>query len=250
MKREAIALLLVGAIALPMALHGQGGPPMTTDDPETPGNGKWEINVASTLRQHSGERALEFPAIDINYGLGEHIQLKLEGAFALLERHDAGLIAGVGDALAGIKWRFLDEERNGVSMSIYPQIEWNLAHASARRGLVEKGTHILMPLEISRRFGWLVLDAEIGDSIDLVGGDEAFYGLLAAVFLNKNLELLAELHGASKFNGAGSELTANCGARQKLDEHVTLLFSLGHDVHAVRGDERSFIAYLGIQFDL
>lgn len=250
MKGWAFALLLVGVIALPIALNGQGGPPMITDDPETPGNGKWEINVASTLRQHSGQRALECPAIDLNFGLGEHIQLKLEGTLALLKRHDAGLIAGLGDALTGIKWRFLDEDINGVSMSVYPQVEWNMAHASARRGLVENGTHILIPVQISRRLGWLVLDAEIGDSIDFVDGDEAFYGLLAAVSLNKNLELLAELHGVNKFDGSGSELTANWGARQKVDEHVTLLLSLGHDLHALRGEKRSFIAYLGVQFDL
>jgi hypothetical protein len=28
----------------------QGGPPLVTDDPDTPGSGHWEFNVATTLR--------------------------------------------------------------------------------------------------------------------------------------------------------------------------------------------------------
>jgi hypothetical protein len=42
---------------------------MITDDPETPGNRQWEINVAGTLERSSGENLWEFPALDLNYGL-------------------------------------------------------------------------------------------------------------------------------------------------------------------------------------
>jgi hypothetical protein len=237
---------LLIAVLSSIASVAQGGPPMITDDPETPGDGKWEINVASTLAQHAGERAWDVPLLDINYGWGDHVQLKLEGAFALLEKRGDGCIAGLGDALAGIKWRFLDEENAGVSMSIYPQVEWSLAHASVRRGLIEKGTHILLPIEASRQIGWLLLDAEVGDSIDLRGGDEWFYGFIAGFQLNKKLELFTELHGVNKFDGHGSELTVNFGASQKLIEHVTLLMSIGHDVRAVDGESRRLIAYLGV----
>jgi hypothetical protein len=147
MRRVLLALLLpFAAIAWPAA--SQGGPPMITDDPETPGNGKWEINVASTLERHSGEHYLDFPAIDLNYGVGDHVQLKLEGAFVVLKKSGEGSLAGFGNALVGVKGRFLDEAKSGVSMSIYPQLEWNLAHASVRRGLMESGTHIILPLEI------------------------------------------------------------------------------------------------------
>jgi len=31
----------------PLASWAQGGPPLVTDDPDTPGNGRWEINVAA-----------------------------------------------------------------------------------------------------------------------------------------------------------------------------------------------------------
>ena len=41
-----LALALVVTISFATALHAQGGPPMITDDPGTPGPGRWEINIA------------------------------------------------------------------------------------------------------------------------------------------------------------------------------------------------------------
>jgi hypothetical protein len=43
-RRASLALACLFADIL--TVHAQGGPPMITDDPGTPGNGQWEINVA------------------------------------------------------------------------------------------------------------------------------------------------------------------------------------------------------------
>ena len=67
--------LLLGCTAQVLA---QGGPPLLTDDPGTPGNRNWEINIASTHFRSPGEREIEAPLLDINYGLGDRIQLKYE----------------------------------------------------------------------------------------------------------------------------------------------------------------------------
>ncbi len=45
-------MLLAGAAS---NVLGQGGPPMITDDPGTPGNGKWENNVAIAFEHRAGE---------------------------------------------------------------------------------------------------------------------------------------------------------------------------------------------------
>jgi hypothetical protein len=42
------AFVLVIAL-WPAAAWAQGGPPLMTDDPDTPGPGYWEINVATLL---------------------------------------------------------------------------------------------------------------------------------------------------------------------------------------------------------
>ena len=44
--RRACATLLLVLLFVPLDLFAQGGPPLVTDDPGTPGNGNWEINAA------------------------------------------------------------------------------------------------------------------------------------------------------------------------------------------------------------
>src|SRR5258708_39761547 len=56
----------------------QGGPPMLTDDPGTPGSGVLESNFAYLEQRTRQERLRSFPHVDFNYGLGDHIQLKYE----------------------------------------------------------------------------------------------------------------------------------------------------------------------------
>ncbi len=86
--------------------RGQGGPPMITDDPGTPGNGHWENNLALTFERRSREIAFDFPAVDLNYGLGDHLQLTLQTAPAFLKRRSHGVIGGLGGTEAAVKWRF------------------------------------------------------------------------------------------------------------------------------------------------
>jgi hypothetical protein len=74
---EALACYFAGILAA----HAQGGPPMITDDPGTPGDGQWEINAAYLEDRTSLARDRSFPHIDFNYGLGEHIQLKYETGY-------------------------------------------------------------------------------------------------------------------------------------------------------------------------
>ncbi len=69
----------IGMLSGVIELRGQGGPPMITDDPGTPGPNKWEINLAVAWAHRPAE-PLDLPAIDLNYGLGERIQLTLQTA--------------------------------------------------------------------------------------------------------------------------------------------------------------------------
>jgi hypothetical protein len=92
---------------------GQGGPPFRTDDPETPGNQHWEINFGWIGDRNPADGAYQVPDFDINYGLGDRIQLKYELPIAIEEIRplpgQAGhVIAGLGESLLGIKWRFYE----------------------------------------------------------------------------------------------------------------------------------------------
>src|SRR5439155_24737055 len=86
MRSLVLLLFLVAACvtALPPRVVAQGGPPLITDDPETPGNGHWEINDAWMLSQKHNRRLFEIALLDVNYGFGEHIQLKAEVPWLVL----------------------------------------------------------------------------------------------------------------------------------------------------------------------
>jgi hypothetical protein len=46
---------------------------LITDDPGTPGNKHWEINVAFTESRFSYGVVYETPHIDLNYGYGNNV---------------------------------------------------------------------------------------------------------------------------------------------------------------------------------
>jgi len=58
--------------------QAQGGPPFRTDDPETPGNRRLEMNLGLIKDRNRSQGFYATPGFDINYGLGDRIQLKYE----------------------------------------------------------------------------------------------------------------------------------------------------------------------------
>src|SRR5215831_1059490 len=173
---------------------GQGGPPMITDDPGTPGNGKWENNFAITFEHRSGETAYDVPAIDLNYGVGDHIQLTLQTAPVLLKRSGQGVIGGFGGTEAAVKWRFLDQATSGFDMSMFPRVIFNVSQSSVRRGLAEDGTRFQLPFEAAKTFGRWHLDIEIGPRASTVGRSEWLDGIVCGFDLAKPTMLMGEVH--------------------------------------------------------
>src|SRR5438552_16775931 len=113
----------------------QGGPPMITDDPGTPGNKKWEINLALAFEHRPGETSYDLPAIDLNYGVGEHVQLTLQTAPVLLKRGGHGPIGGIGRTEAALKGGFVEEEGNGVDTSVVSRNLLKVVESFMGRGL-------------------------------------------------------------------------------------------------------------------
>ena len=219
---------------------------MITDDPGTPGNGKWEINLAIAFEHRSGETSLDLPAIDLNYGVGEHIQLTLQTAPVLLKREDHGPIGGLGGTEAALKWRFLDEESSGFDMSMFPRVIFNIQQSSARRGLAEDGTRFQIPFQIAKTFGRFHADAEFGPVGTSVGRSEWLYGIVGGFDVAKPTMLMAELHGTSRTNFSRQVVTLNFGLRHEFTETRILIVSLGHEI--VSPDEPlALIGYFGMQ---
>jgi hypothetical protein len=244
---RAVFCALVICVISANSVRAQGGPPMITDDPGTPGNGKWENNIAIAISHVPNEWSIDVPAIDLNYGWGDHIQLTLQGGPTLLKRSDHGLIGGFGGTETAVKWRFLDEEKSGFDMSMFPRMIFNITQSSVRRGLSEDGTRFQIPFQAAKTFGRWRLDGEFGPLASTVGRSEWLYGIVGGFDLAKTTMAMAELHGTSRMNFSHDVLAVNFGVRQVLTERCIFIGSLGHEVRETDNQPLAFIGYVGVQ---
>jgi hypothetical protein len=238
-------LLLLSA---PARIDAQGGPPMVVDDPDTPGPGYWEINLAGVFAKTSRERRLEAPLADINYGVGERLQLKFEIPWVSVGPLEEPVSTGSGNALIGMKWRFVGQEGRRIAWSVYPQIELNTGRALARKGLVDEGTRFLLPTQLTVQFGWLEINSEIGRNFARRASGSWVYGLSTEAGLPKGLELVGEWRGEHDDSG-WSEAGVDGGGRWKLSDQLVLLAAAGTTVHASEG-HRHVRVFLGIRLNL
>ena len=239
---RALVFVFFASLLGPACL-AQGGPPLRTDDPDTPGPRNWEINAAGTVEERSGLTGTELPIVDINYGVGNHIQLKLEMP-VLVQFDSRGTEAEAGDVKCGVKWRFVDQEKHGVNISMYPQVSFN---TPGPQRLVNDGAQLLLPMEFSRSWGKFALDAEGGVNFLENARNELVLGLAAGYQATPKLELLGELHSAPLTSFAANDSVFQVGGRRKLTEHYVFLFALGRGLPGSTGGP-GFIGYFGLQF--
>lgn len=237
---------LLALFFLPAWLHAQGGPPLVTDDPGTPGPGRWEVNVAWTHERRPEQNVDEIPLLDINYGVGGSLQLKFEGSWLRLSGDGGPDRAGASDALVGVKWRFWDEDKHGLAASVYPQVGFAVLHSSERRGITSGATVLILPMELQKNFGPFEANLDFGYVGDSREDDAWFAGVALGRELTDRWELLAELHGESEVGRRGSSLLLNAGTRVRLGKQLTLLFSLGREVRN-ESEARATVSYLGLQ---
>jgi hypothetical protein len=264
-KLPGLLLLLVMYSGVSLA-HAQGGPPFITDDPGTPGNKHWEINLGWIADHNPGNATYQTPDIDMNYGWGDRIQLKYELPMAVATDQNNTTRAGLGESLLGIKWRPYEYHRAGeaksdenmlFSLGTYPQASINNPTSAVRRGIVENGPQYYLPMEATAKVGPIDFNGEVGHWF----GNKLIpsrwgRGLIAGHEFSERLELYGEIYDLQDANRIGAvpkqrELTADVGGRQTLDRggHLRLLFMGGRSIQAVTGEnsEPNWIAYLGVQ---
>jgi hypothetical protein len=245
------AIIVLGTLALgTLPAFAQGGPPMQTDDPGTPGNNNWEINVA-----YIPERAKDFdqysvPILDINYGVGPRIQLKYQVPYLFESFNGGPLEGGLGKSLAGVKWRFYQNDKYKLNISTYLQLEFNNPNDSVKRGLADAGTRFLLPFEVTKEVGPLELNVEVGTwFLNGNGVDGHVLGFAMGHQTTKSLELLAEVYKLTD-RSPGTEFITDYGFGGRYEFHKGLLFIFegGHGFGGPQGQQPSFFGYFGVQF--
>jgi len=239
-----LARFLLVALLWPAAAWAQGGPPLVTDDPDTPGPAHWEVNLAMMLERDALEHRVELPQVDVNYGVGRRVQLKFEAPWVLVRDEVNERREGVGIAGAGVKWRFIGQEGKRVAWSVYPQFEFNPVPSS-----VEENRAFLLPTEVTVEFAHAEINGEIGRRFVTGRSDSLIFGVSSEGHVAPRLELVGELHGEQS-TGEQTTVLANFGARPKLTRHTLLLLAAGRSVHGPVERGTHLYLYLGLQLNL
>ncbi|MDL2353977.1 MAG: hypothetical protein QFF03_01835 [Pseudomonadota bacterium] len=228
------------------ALAGAFGCAHATEDTDTPGDGRWEINLGVSAQRTSTRWEYAAPDTDFNYGLGERVQLVLAIPHMLLREPGVDAVSGLGSATVALKWRMIDQEAAGVALALFPAYSWNLSRSAARRGLVEPGSSLLLPLVAGVRYGATGLFAEAGRNFMQQGPHEWLAGVKATRQCLPTLECRIELQHSVAERQGGRTL-ASLGFKWSVAQDLIVQASAGRDFGPSGDDRRQLALKFGIQ---
>src|SRR5579862_9452319 len=191
---------------MPRLAAAQGGPPLITDDPGTPGSGQTELNMAFTVEKFRSKTQYGTPLIDFNYGVGDRIQLKCQIPWLIQTAHSQPTESGLGDVLLGFKYRYLDENPSGIDASVYPQASIGTNAHARRSGLVPEGLSLLLPAEFAKDLGILTVNVEGGYLVQEEAEDQWVWGIALGRKIIEEIEVLGEVHGESAKDFASAQI--------------------------------------------
>jgi len=225
------------------------GPPYLTDDPEPVDYQHWEFYDFSQGIRAKGATDGVAPSCDCNYGILPNVQLHLQPGAAFHRDKGGPSTYGAGDTELGVKYRFVEQDRNdwAPSVAFYPLLE--TPSGDAARGLGAGRARAFLPI-------WGQKD--IGDWTTFGGGgfwinrgpsarSYAFVGWVLQRKLSDRLAVGFELFHQTPSQIGGMQATGfNVGATYDLTEHYHLLVSAGKGLQHAR-ETNAFSWYLGLQ---
>jgi len=250
----------------------QGGPPFRSDDPDTPGNKHWEINVGSIGDRNPATGSYQVPDLDFNYGVGHRIQLTFEIPVAIQEvRGESNhVLGGLGNSEFGVKYRFYahhteeqkklprGERESNFGFSVYPQLLLNNPTSSVDRGVAEKAPQWILPVQGNCDLGILKISAEVGYLLRTHEESGTWFsGVVVDHEFQDKIELAVEVYAQHDVFGAPSapkprETTIALGGRLPIAgrESLRFIWMAGRSLVGVTpaNGQPSWIAYAGIQF--
>lgn len=247
--RYAHLILILGLfVSAPDWLLAQGGPPFYTNDPGTPGNLNWEINFGYMPFFYNDHSVSHIPDVDINFGLGERIQLTYESAWLSVRNPSMKTKFGEGQSNPGVKWRFYDAGGDGLKLSIFPQLFLNNPNNAVRRGITPSAESLLLPVELSKALGGVDINVEVGYQLVRHGPNGFLTGLIVGHDFTGKLEGDLEFYNQGPFHFADNQPTIGLGGRYKIHRPVILLFMAGRSLESTTSEQSYFVGYFGLQF--
>jgi hypothetical protein len=221
-----MCLFLAAGITAP----AYAGPPYLTDDPVPTDTGHWEIyGFASGERTRSsisGDTGL-----DLNYGPVEGLQLTATLPLSVSREHDAHWSLGTGDVEAGVKYRFFNDDRSGLSAAIFPRVILPTSSIVPNARL-----RLLLPIWLGKDFsGGTSLFGGGGYQINPGSGNRDFLvgGLAVTQKLSESITVGGEVAHQGPDTDEGRPSTSlGLGASAHVAGRASLLFSAGPTLSA------------------
>jgi hypothetical protein len=239
--------LIAALLCAPIAARAQAGPPFITNDPGTPGNANWEINIAAAQSISRDIAAYQVPQIDLNFGIGDRVQLTYEIPYVVQTADGQPRQSGWSNAFPGIKWRFFDQGEGGWQLSMFPQMEANAPSSAQQKGIAAPGSRFLLPFEVTKRLGPIDVDFEAGYYFPKHGVSERIFGLVAGRSMTERLDLGVEVYNDRAIGAPPNQTTLDFGGRYKLSRGFIALFMAGRSVSGTANGQPEFMGYIGIQ---
>jgi hypothetical protein len=241
-----VVLALVAGVEC--RLEAQGGPPYFTDDTGTPGNRKWEINLAYAPLILADQSTTRMPDMDVNFGAGERVELNFDIAWLRVAAQPNESEYGLSQSTVGMKWRFYDNDR-GLALSVFPQASFNNPTHSAERDIVSQEASLTLPLQWSKQIGPIGINGDVGYSVVRLDSDEWLAGVVVGHEKRigrtkaRNTEFAVEYFAAGDVGGGVTQATFDAGIRYQIRLSTVLLAMAGHSLQ----QGGSFVGYVGVQ---
>ena len=218
-------LRFLAAFACAASAPAFAGPPYITDDPIPTDTGHWEIYA---FTNGEGRRSTfdTDAGFDLNYGPVKDVQLTATLPLSFSHEAGSGLRTGTGDIELALKYRFFNDEKNGLSAAVFPR-------AFLPTSTLEHGerTRLLLPIWLQKDFaGATSIFGGGGFELNPGSGNRNFWqaGLTVTHDLSRSLSVGGEVAWQQRDSSAGTaETDAGLGTIIKLSDHYALLFSGG-----------------------
>ena len=226
----------------------QGSPPFYTDDAGTVGKERWELDLGiSTVHDRDGDCIWQAPSVGLGYGLTDTVEI--DYGVPLLIVHPSGqrTKSGLGNSIAGVKWRFFEDNTAKLAVSVNPQVEFNNPTSSRRHGLVEN-TEFVLPLQVQKSFGEIETAFNVGRTFYLRESDETdgwSAGMAVGRKFTERLQVGAEVYGETAQKFDRGFLLVDLGALYELDESISFSALIGRGIAGA--DRPDFVAFVGVQ---
>lgn len=240
--RRTVGLLGIATALCTLSNVACANPPFQTDDP-----GVFPARTGETYLFSAGSRSADgldlsaAPGAEVNYSFLANTFFHLIVPLGCNDPRAGSAACGPGDVELGFKWRFLNQQDDGIDVATFPLAE--LPTGSARRGLGSRKASYFLPVWLEKDWGpWTVYGGGGRWFMHDPGKRDWWYsGVLLQRQITPALYLGGELFHETAQTVDGRPSTGfNVGGGYAIEGPWQVLFSAGRNITDVADNRFSY----------